>query len=305
MKAIQFNSYGDSSVLQLQEVATPVPKAHELLIHVVATTINPFDIKNRSGAMKAFVPITFPYIPGTDVSGMVLEIGAAVTRFKVGDLIFATASHGTYAEYVCINEETASLIPDQLSINEAAALAVPLNTAYSILVESAKLQPGEKVLIHGAGGAVGMVVLQMAKALGADVIGTASGKGLELISSLGANEVIDYKTQDFSELVKDLDLVVDLVGGETQLKSYPLVKKGGKLLSIVMPPDDELALNHGITAQFINSVGSHKKLDFGKRLVESNKIRIEVAKVMNIARAAEAQDLVSAGGLNGKIVLNF
>ncbi|MBC8985082.1 NADP-dependent oxidoreductase [Pedobacter sp. N36a] len=305
MKAIQFHSYGDSSVLQLEEVAKPVPKAHEVLIKVVATTINPFDIKNRAGAMKAFVPIKFPHIPGTDASGMVESIGSAVTRIKVGDLVFATATHGTYAEYVCINEETVSLIPDHVSMNEAAALAVPLNTAYSILVETGHLHPGERVLIHGAAGGVGNIVLQMAKALGAYVIATASGLGLVRIHDLGADEVIDYKAQDFSELVENLDMIVDLVGGETQLKSYPLVKKGGKLLSIVMPTDDQLALKHGITAKFISARGDHKKLDFGKRLVESHKIQVEIAKIMNLSDAAEAQDLVSAGGVNGKIVLNF
>ena len=305
MKAIQFNSYGDSSVLQLEEIDKPVPKTHEVLIKVVATTINPFDIKNRSGAMKAFIPITFPHIPGTDASGMVESIGSAVTRIKVGDLVFATAAHGTYAEYVCINEATVALIPDHVSLNEAAALAVPLNTAYSILVETGHLQPNERVLIHGAAGGVGTIVLQMAKALGAYVIATASGTGLELIRSLGADEVIDYKSQDFSEIAANLDMVVDLVGGETQLKSYPLLKKGGKLLSIVMPANEELASKYGISAQFINAIGDHKKLDFGKRLVESHKIEVQIAKVMNIEQAAAAQDLVSAGGLNGKIVLNF
>ncbi|WP_316838702.1 NADP-dependent oxidoreductase [Pedobacter gandavensis] len=305
MKAIQFNAYGDSSVLQLKEIATPSPKAHEVLIKVVATTINPFDIKNRSGAMKDFVPISFPFIPGTDASGMVEEIGSAVSRIKVGDLVFATASHGTYAEYVCINEATVSLIPDHVSLNEAAALAVPLNTAYSILVEAGNLHPEQRILIHGAAGGVGTIVLQLAKALGAYVIATASGTGLDLIRSLGADEVIDYKSQDFTKHADQLDMVVDLVGGETQLKSYPLVKKGGKLLSIVMPTSKELAEKHGIHAQFISAVGDHKKLDFGKRLVDSNKIKVQIAKVMNITEAAEAQDLVSAGGLNGKIVLNF
>ena len=145
------------------------------------------------------------------------------------------------------------------------ALAIPLTTAYSILVENGQLSSGQKVLIHGAGGGVGTIALQMAKAIGAYVIGTASGKGLDLIKKLGADELIDYKSQDFSTLVSDVDVVVDLVGGETQAKSFEILKKGGKLLSTVQPPSEELAKKFDIEARFVFSKPSFQKLDFGEK----------------------------------------
>lgn len=189
------------------------------------------------------------------------------------------------------------------NLDEAASLAVPLATSYSFLVEGGELKTGQRVLIHGASGGVGGIMVQMAKALGAYVIGTASGGGLALAKSLGADEVIDYKTQDFAKLVKDVDLVIDLAGGETQAKSFGAVKQGGQLLSAVMPPSEEMAKQHHITAKFISSASSHKKLEFGAKLVEEGKIKTQIAKVMKLEDAAQAQDLVSAGGLNGKVVL--
>ncbi|MGN8068575.1 NADP-dependent oxidoreductase [Mucilaginibacter sp. 22184] len=305
MKAIQMTGYGDSSVLKIENIAQPVPATGQVLIKIAATTINPFDMKIRSGAMKQFIPIPIPFVPGTDFSGTVEETGENVTRLKKGDKVFATTFGGTYAEYIVMDEKNVSLIPNNVSLNEAAALAVPLNTAYSVLIEGANLQAGQKVLIHGAAGAVGIALVQMAKALGAYVIGTASAKGKDLIKSLGADEAIDYKTQDFGQLVHDVDLVIDGVGGETQQKSYAVVKKGGKLISIVMPTSNEEAEKYGISAEFINSAPKLEKLAFGKKLVEENKITPHIAKVLNLEAAAEAQDLVTAGGLNGKVILQI
>jgi NADPH:quinone reductase-like Zn-dependent oxidoreductase len=281
----------------------PVPAAGQVLIKIAATTINPFDMKIRSGAMKQFITVPIPFVPGTDLSGTVEEAGENVSRLKKGDQVFATTFGGTYAEYIAMDEKNISLIPENISMNEAASLAVPLNTAYSVLIEAANLQPGQKVLIHGASGAVGTVIVQMAKALGAYVIGTASGRGKDIIKALGANEVIDYKSQDFTKLVHNVDLVVDGVGGETLRKSYALLKKGGKLISIVNPTSNEEAEKYGISAAFINSAPQLEKLTFGKKLVEENKIVPQIAKVMDLETAAAAQDLVSAGGLNGKVVL--
>lgn len=303
MKVIQYTGYGDSSVLRLNQVEQPQPKEDEILIKVTATTINPFDMKLRSGMFQNEMPVKMPYVPGSDVAGTIEAAGSRVSRLKVGDKVFASTFGGTYAEYVVVEEQRAALIPDNVSMNEAAALAVPLVTAYSFLIEEGELKAGQRVLIHGAAGAVGGIMVQMAKALGAYIIGTASGKGLELAKSLGADEVIDYKKQDFTKLVKDADLVIDLAGGQTLIKSFGVVREGGKLLSAVIPPSEELAQQHHITAKFISSTPSHKKLEFGSKLVEEGKIKTQIAKIMKLEDAAKAQDQVSEGGLNGKVLL--
>ncbi len=305
MKAIQYTSFGDSSVLKLNQVDKPIPKEDEVLIKVTATTVNPLDMKIREGHMQKTMPVEMPYIPGSDVAGIIEAIGNKVTRFKAGDDVFATASGGTYAEYVAAKEERTALKPANLTANEAVALAVPLTTSNTVLIELGQLQKGQKVLIQGAAGAVGSVMVQMAKALGAYVIGTASGEGVELIKTLGADESIDYKTQDFTKLVKDADLVADLAGGPSQNKCFEVLKKGGKLLSIVMPPSAELAGKYGVTAQFVFSNPVYTKLEYGKQLIEQGKIKPHITKTMKLEEAAEAQDIVSVGGVNGKIVLEI
>jgi len=303
MKAIAYTAYGDSGVIRLIEADKPQPKENEILIRVAATTVNPFDMKFRSGMFQKQIPASFPFIPGSDVAGTIEAVGSNASRLKVGDEVFATTFGGTYSEYVVVKEEQAATIPTSVSLNEAAALAVPLVTAYTFLVEGGQLKAGQKILIHGAAGGVGGVMVQMAKALGAYVIGTASGDGLALATSFGADEVIDHKTQDFTKLVKDADLVIDMAGGETQIKSFGVVKEGGLLLSAVMPPSEELAKQYHINARFISSEPSYKKLEFGKKLVEEGKIKAQIARTFSLVDAARAQDQVSAGGLNGKVVL--
>jgi NADPH:quinone reductase-like Zn-dependent oxidoreductase len=303
MNAIEYTAYGNSDVIKQVQVDKPEPKEDEILIRVDATTVNPMDMKIRTGVLKEQIPIQFPYIPGLDVAGEIEAVGDKVSRLKVGDVVFATTFGGTYANYVVLKEVQAAKIPNNVSAEEAAALAVPLVTAYTFLVENGKVKKGDKVLIHGAAGGVGVVMVQMAKALGAYVIGTASGKGLELAKSYGADEVIDYKEQDFTTIVKDVDLVIDLAGGETQLKSFGVVKSGGKLLSAVMPPSEDLAKQHNITAKFFSSTPGFHKLEFGTKLVEEGEIKPQIAETLNLNEAARAQDMVSVGGLNGKVVL--
>jgi len=303
MKTIQYNAFGDSSVLQLVQVDKPSPKGGEILIKIAATTVNPIDMKVRSGYMQKIIPLNFPITPGSDVGGTIEAVGANVSRLKVGDKVFANTFGGTYAEYVVLKEEQAAWIPKNVGLIEAASLAVPLVTSYTFLVLGGEVKPGQRVLIHGAAGGVGSIMVQMAKALGAYVIGTASGEGLALAKSLGADEVIDYKTQDFTALVKDVDLVIDMAGGETQIKSFKVLKQGGKLLSAMMPPSQELAEQYHVEAKFISSEPSYKKLEFGAKLVEEGKIKTRIAKILKLEDAAEAQDLVSGGGVNGKVVL--
>ena len=265
MKAIQYTAFGGSEVLQLNQIEKPEINDDEVLIKIKATTVNPMDMKFRSGLLQKGMPIELPYTPGLDVSGVVEKTGKNVKRIKKGDNFFGTTFGGTYAEYINLNENQITINPKNTPNEDSAALAIPLTTAYSILVENGQLSSGQKVLIHGAGGGVGTIALQMAKAIGAYVIGTASGKGLDLIKKLGADELIDYKSQDFSTLVSDVDVVVDLVGGETQAKSFEILKKGGKLLSTVQPPSEELAKKFDIEARFVFSKPSFQKLDFGEK----------------------------------------
>lgn len=303
MKAIQYSSFGSSSVLQVKETERPACKSDEVLVKVSAVTVNPFDIKVRKGLMQKQMPVEFPYTPGTDMCGTVVAVGAAVSRVKPGDLVFASASNGTYAEYAVSKEKLTALKPKGITAGEAAAFVVPLNTANTLLFDAARIQAGEKLLIHGAAGAVGSIMTQMAKLLGVYVIGTASGEGLGLLKKLGADEVIDYKTQDFTRLVKDVDVVADLVGGDTQTRSFSVLKKGGRLLSIVSPPSQELAGKYGVSANFVFSAPSHIKLEYGTKLIEEGKLSIHISKTLMLEKAAEAQDLLEAGGINGKIIL--
>ena len=303
MKAIEYIAFGKSNVLQLKQVDKPSIKEDEVLIKIKATTVNPLDMKIREGFMQKMMPVQLPFIPGSDAAGVIEAIGSKVTRLKVGDEVFTTSFGGSYAEYIAIKEAQVALKPSNVSFNEAASLAVPFATAYNVLVEVGDLKAGQKILIHGAAGAVGSVMVQMAKAMGAYVIGTASGTGVAMAKVFGADEAIDYKTKDFTTLVKDVDFVADLVGGETQSKSFTVLKKGGKLLSIVMPPSAELAEKFGVTAQFVSLPPSHKKLEFGVKLLEQGKIKASIAKTIKLEQAAQAQDLVSAGGVNGKIIL--
>lgn len=305
MKAIQFSSYGDSSVLKLTEVEEPALKEGEVLVKLKATTVNPFDIKVRSGLMQKSTPLALPFIPGSDVAGTVEAIGAGVTRLQIGDEVFGTTFGGTYAEYAAVKEDLLTLKPKAMSFNEAVALAVPINTANTLVIEKGEIQKDQRVLVHGAAGAVGSIIVQLAKLAGAYVIATASGAGLEQVKQMGADEVIDYKTQDFTHFAKNIDLVADTVGGETQTKSFSVLKKGGKLLSLVGPPSKELAEKAGVYAEFVFSNPSYKKLDSGKHLVEEGKLKVTIAKVMKLEDAAEAQDSISKGGVNGKIVLQI
>jgi NADPH:quinone reductase-like Zn-dependent oxidoreductase len=304
MKAIQYNNFGNSDVIELVNIPAPeVKNENDVLIKVKAASVNPLDVKIRLGYMQKMRPVQLPFTPGLDVSGTVTAIGSAVTKFKVGDEVIAATMENAYAEYVVTNEHVVSLKPGNISFEEATSLAVNIGTAQTILFTEGKLSSGQKVLIQGAAGSVGATMVQLAKNNGLYVIATASGKGVELVKSLGADEVIDYKTQDVSSLVKDVDLVADCAGGESQAKLFEVLKSGGKLLSIAGMPSPELAEKHNVDARFISSDLSAKSLENGLSLVSEGKLKPLVSKTFKLEEAAQAQDLVSAGGVNGKVVL--
>ncbi len=304
MKAIQYHAFGGSEVIEVAEIPSPeITQGNEVLIKVKAASVNPLDMKIRQGFMQKMRPVELPFTPGLDAAGVVEAIGANVTSVKVGDEVIAATMGKAYAEYVVANENLVAKKPDNISFEEATSLAVNIGTAETILFTEGKLAAGQKVLIQGAAGAVGLTMVQMAKERGLYVIATASGKGVDLVKSLGADEVIDYKTQDVAALVQDVDVVADCAGGEAQLALYGVLKSGGKLLTIAGFPSAELAAKYGVDARFISSDLSAKSLANGLALVAAGKLKPFVTKTYNLEEAAEAQDFVSAGGVNGKVVL--
>ena len=305
MKAIVYTEFGSSEVIKIIATEKPTIDVDEVLIKSCAVSVNPADIKYRKGLMQQRLPITLPYTPGLDVAGIIEAIGNNVSRLKVGDKVFGGKHGNTFAEYVSLKENDTSIIPSNVSFNQAAALVVPLVTAYSFLIENGDVKKGQRLFIQGITGGTGQVMLQMAKSLGLYVIGTGSTNGIALAKSLGADEVFDYKNTDVTNLIKNMDLVIDLVGGETQVNSFKTLKKGGKLFSGAMPPSQDIAKEFNVAAKFISSTYSYTKLDYGKQLVEDGRIKPHRITPMKLGDAAKAQDLLSKGGINGKIVLEI
>jgi NADPH:quinone reductase-like Zn-dependent oxidoreductase len=304
MKAIQYKAFGNSNVIEVVEVPQPeINNENQVLIQVKAASVNPLDIKLRGGIMQQIRPVSLPFVPGADVAGIVVATGEKVTQFKAGDQVIAVTREGGYAEYAIANESHVAIKPTNASFEEATSLVVNIGTAQSVLFAEGKLTKDQKVLIQGAAGATGATMVQMAKNAGAYVIATASGRGIALVKSLGADEVIDYKSQDVSLLANNIDLVVDCAGGESQHKLFEVLKPGGKLFSIVIPPSATLAEKYQVDARFISSNISAGSLVAGLALVNEGKLRPIVAKILPLDEAAQAQDFVSAGGVNGKVIL--
>jgi NADPH:quinone reductase-like Zn-dependent oxidoreductase len=304
MKAIQYKDYGNSSVIEYVEIQKPsIQTENDILIQIKAVGINPIDMKIRNGFMKQIRPVIMPFVPGGEASGIIVEVGGNVSKFKVGDEVIVLPKINSYTEFVVANENAALLKPKNLTFEEAASIGVNLGTVQSVLFNEGKLEKGQKVLIQGGGGAVGGAMIQIAKSFGAYVIATASGNGLALAKKLGADEWIDYKSQDVSILVKNVDLVVDTAGGESQAKLFQVLKQGGTLLSIVIPPSQELAKKHNVKAGFVSSDTSPNNIQNGIQLLEAGKFIPIVAKTFKLEDAAIAQDFLSAGRVNGKVVL--
>jgi NADPH:quinone reductase-like Zn-dependent oxidoreductase len=304
MNAIQYKAFGNSSVIEAVEIPRPqISNDNDVLIQVKAASVNPLDIKLRSGSMQQVRPVTLPFVPGADVAGIVVATGEKVTRFKAGDQVIAVSSTRGYAEYALANESHVAMKPTNTTFEKGTSLVVNIGTAQCVLFNEGKLTKGQRLLIQGAAGATGAAMVQMAKNAGAYVIGTATGQGLALVKSLGADEAIDYKTPDATALVKEVDLVADCAGGESQNRLFEVLRPGGKLLSIATPPSPELAEKHKVDARFIRSNISAASLAAGLALVGEGRLRPIVAKTFKLEEAAQAQDFLSAGGVNGKVVL--
>ena len=308
MKAVQVHKYGGPEVLRFEDAPRPTPGSGELLIRVHAASVNAIDWKARAGYLKDVFPLPLPYIPGWDVSGTVEAAGSGVTNFKKGDEVYARPEgarngKGTYAEYVVVKETEAALKPKSLDHIHAAAIPVVALTAWQALFDKGGLNKGQKVLIHGAAGGVGSFAAQLAKWKGAHVIGTASGRNQALLRELGVDEPINYEKVSFEEAVHDVDVVLDTLGGDTQNRSWKVLKKGGILVSIVAPPSAEEAANHGVRSAFMSVHPSSAQLSEIAKLVDTGKLKPVVETVLPLSDARRAHELNETGHARGKTVL--
>jgi NADPH:quinone reductase-like Zn-dependent oxidoreductase len=305
MKAIRIHQYGGPEVLAEVEMQRPAPSPNEVLIKVQAAAVNPFDWKVRTGFMKEMFPLTFPATLGSDVSGTVEETGSAVTGFKRGDEVYATLGFegGGYAEYAVAKEALVAAKPRTLDHVRAAAVPTGAVTSWQALFEVAKLSAGQKVLVHAEAGSVGNFAVQFAKARGAYVIGTASAKNQSFLRELGVDLAVDYQKTRFEDVVRDVDVVLDTIGGDTQERSFKVLKKGGILVSIVQSPSAELAGKYGVRALFYGAHPSASDLAEIAKLIDAGKVKTVVETVLPLAEARRAQELSQSGHGRGKIVL--
>lgn len=253
MKAILIETYGGKEQLKESQTDLPAILDDQVLLEVHATSVNPIDWKLREGYLKDMLPFEFPIILGWDAAGIIAEVGKNVSNFKAGDRVFArpaTTRQGTYAEFVPVDQNLLAKMPEEMTFEEAAAIPLAGLTAWQCLVDFSEIKKGDKVLIHAGAGGVGNYAIQLAKSFGAYVTTTASKDNEEFVKSLGADRVIDYKEEEFNEILEDYDIVLDSIGGDVLEKSYQVLKKGGKLVSIAGQPSKEDAEKHGVKAGF-------------------------------------------------------
>ena len=306
MKAIRVHQFGGPEVLKYEDAPRPVPAADEVLIKVYASGMNPVDWKMRAGLAESLFPIQLPFIPGWDVSGEIEEVGSDILIFKKGDEVYGrpdVTRDGTYAEFVAVKANQINFKPK--SINHDKASAVPLAglTAWQGLFDYGHLEEGQKVLIHAAAGGVGSFAVQLAKWKGAYVIGTSSEENIDFLFDLGADEALDYKTVKFEDRLKDVDLVFDLIGGDTQQRSLKIIKKGGRLITTVQPKYQEEAKANDIHMEVFMTQSLPEELEQLGNLIDSGKIKPVVTRTFPLKDAAEAQKEIEKGHTRGKMVL--
>ncbi|MFI8929096.1 NADP-dependent oxidoreductase [Streptomyces sp. NPDC053474] len=310
MRAVSQDAAGAPDVLKVVTVRRPDPGRGEILVRVHAAGVNPADWKTRARGVFAD-GTTPPFTLGFDVSGVVAAVGDGVALFRPGDAVFGMPRFphpaGAYAEYVTAPARHFAPRPEGLSHVQAGALPLAALTAWQALVDTADVRPGQRVLIHAAAGGVGHLAVQIAKARGAHVIGTASAAKHELLRSLGADELIDHRTQDFAALLRDVDVVVDGIGGPHWARSLRTLRPGGTLLSL-LPPDDAFPAQEaeaaGVRAVFMLVEPDHGGLRAIASLVEEGLLRVLVDAVLPLEEAARAHALGERGRTTGKIVLS-
>ena len=306
MKAVVAHEYGAPEVLKFEEVPRPEPNEDEALVRVIASSVNPADPLTLSGKYAREFGTHLPLIPGYDIAGVVEKTGANITKLKVGDTVYGYPTFGGgWAEHVTVKESEVAAKPKSLNFVEAAAVPMGALTAWQALVDVAKLQPGQTILIHGGSGGVGSFAIQIAKARGARVIATASTANQDLLKQLGADVAIDYTKTKFEDVAKDVDAVLDPVGKETLARSYGVVKKGGIVMSLVARPDPVELEKRGIRGASIISHPDADDLAEIAQLIDAGKVKPIVTQIVPLSAAIAAQQQAATHHTRGKVVLRI
>jgi len=306
MKAMRLHAYGGPEVLVFEEAPRPQAGAGEVVVRVHAAGVNPLDWKVRAGHVKAWLQHKLPLIPGWDVSGVVEAVAPGETAVKVGDAVYGMLDFerdGAYAEYVAARALILALKPNSIDFTQSAAVPLASLTAWQSLFEVARLQSGQAVLIHGGAGGVGHFAVQFAKWKGAKVIATASAANEGFLRELGADEVIDYRSTKFEKAVQDVDVVLDTIGGETQLRSWQVLRRGGILVATLGISSLEAARDRGVRGEGILVHPDATQLSQIAVLIDEGTVKPAVTKVLPLAEAARAHELSQTGHVRGKIVL--
>jgi NADPH:quinone reductase-like Zn-dependent oxidoreductase len=304
MQAIRVHDYGDIDQLQLEQITRPEPQEGEVLVRVHAAGVNPIDWKVRQGLRKNMLQMHFPYIPGMEIAGVVQGIGPGVTDLQVGQAVYGQSMKGGYAEYTTTTADSLGLKPQSLSFDEAAAVPVGAAAAWTGLFEAGKLEAGQRVLVQGAAGGVGLFAVQFARWKGAHVIATTSGANVEFVRSLGAETVIDYTTTALTSVVQDVDLVFNVVGGPTLEESVQALKRGGILVSLAGQPAKESVQEREVQVASAFARISAERLHAFAQLIDAGQIQVVIEKVFPLSEARQAQELSQRGHGRGRIVLH-
>jgi len=330
MKAFVVDRYESKDAGRLREMPEPEVRDHDVLVQVHAASVNQLDSKIRDGEFKLILPYRLPLILGNDVAGVVTRVGSKVRRFKPGDGVYARPQQdriGSFAEFIAMNEADVALKPKNLTMEEAASIPLVGLTAWQVLIEHANLKQGQKVLIHAGSGGVGTIAIQLAKHIGATVATTTSAANVDLVTSLGADVVIDYTREDFEKLMSGYDVVLNSLGKDTLAKSLKVLKPGGKLISITGPPDvtfakengsswflqqvmrllsfgiRQKAKRHGVGYSFVFMRANGEQLSKITSLIESGVIRPVIDRIFPFEATKDALTYLETGRAKGKVVI--
>jgi NADPH:quinone reductase-like Zn-dependent oxidoreductase len=303
MKTIQAHDYGAPEVLVLEQAPRPEPNPDQVLIQLKAAGVNPADWKIRGGLYKQFMPVNFPWTPGVEGSGIIEAVGANVTTLKKGDAVYGIVNSG-YAEYALASANDVQPKPAELTFEDAASIPMGFLTAWGGVIDAAKVQAGQRVLIHGAAGGIGAYAVQLAKWKGAHVTGTSSAGNLEFARSLGADNMVDYNATRFETVLKDMDAVIDTVGADLAERSFQVIRPGGIFVTVA----GRLAEGAG-KAQNIRAVSTGRApadhLKEASELIRAKLLKPVVGKVFPLANARQAQELSETRHGRGRILLQI